>query len=103
MKPSRNPNAPGSARRPAGQAENPGPGSRSENEASFSSRPSHDDIARRAYQHWESSGRSEGNDQDHWYNAERELSGESRSQTGNQSRQASSVDDGSGETRREEP
>jgi hypothetical protein len=32
-------------------------------------------IADRAYQLWESEGRPEGRDVDHWFRAERELSG----------------------------
>jgi hypothetical protein len=35
--------------------------------------PSHEDIARRAYQLYEESGRRHGHDQDDWFQAEREL------------------------------
>jgi hypothetical protein len=33
----------------------------------------HDSIARRAYEKWESSGRRDGENETHWYDAEREL------------------------------
>jgi hypothetical protein len=35
--------------------------------------PSHEDIARRAYQLYEERGRRHGHDQDDWFHAEREL------------------------------
>jgi hypothetical protein len=33
----------------------------------------HEDVSRRAYSIWEKNGRPEGNEQEHWYVAEREL------------------------------
>ena len=36
-------------------------------------KPSHDDVARLAYEYWESRGRPEGSSCDDWYRAEREL------------------------------
>jgi hypothetical protein len=43
----------------------------------MSSRPEstvcHDDLSRRAYTIWERNGRPDGNEQEHWYLAEREL------------------------------
>jgi len=39
-----------------------------------SSRPSAENISRRAYEIWEHEGRPEGNDMHHWLQAERELS-----------------------------
>jgi len=38
-----------------------------------SSSPRHEDVARHAYTLWERNGRPEGNEQEHWYVAEREL------------------------------
>lgn len=37
-------------------------------------KPTNEQIAQRAYQHWEKSGSSHGDDQTHWYTAEKELS-----------------------------
>lgn len=37
------------------------------------SAPRHEEVARRAYTIWERNGRPEGNEQEHWYLAEREL------------------------------
>jgi hypothetical protein len=37
--------------------------------------PSHEEIARLAYAHWEAGGRRHGCAQEDWYRAERELSG----------------------------
>lgn len=36
--------------------------------------PTFEDISRRAYELWEKDGRPEGNEQQHWYQAEKELS-----------------------------
>jgi hypothetical protein len=36
----------------------------------------HDDIARRAYERYELRGRTDGDDQDDWFEAERELDGQ---------------------------
>lgn len=44
---------------------------------------SDEEIARRAYARWESSDRSHGRDQEHWFAAEEELRG-SRNQSGDQ-------------------
>jgi hypothetical protein len=33
----------------------------------------HEKIAERAYQIWQASGRADGHDQEHWFQAEREL------------------------------
>lgn len=41
--------------------------------------PSFEDISRRAYELWEKDGRPEGNEQRHWFQAERELSRGDRS------------------------
>jgi hypothetical protein len=43
--------------------------------AASTSSPSNDEIAQRAYQRWEQSGGTHGDDQRHWYDAERELKG----------------------------
>jgi len=51
-------------------------------------RPSNEQIAQRAYENWQRAGGSHGEDQRHWYEAERELTGDNLSQP---------------ETRREEP
>lgn len=37
--------------------------------------PSHEDIVLRAYEIWLSTGKESGRDQEHWFQAERELSG----------------------------
>jgi hypothetical protein len=37
------------------------------------SAPSKEKIAARAYEIWQASGRPHGHDQDHWFQAEREL------------------------------
>lgn len=36
--------------------------------------PTFEDISRRAYELWEKDGRPDGNEQQHWYQAEKELS-----------------------------
>lgn len=83
MKPSRSSGAPNLGRRSATRADNsPADASlESSGDALTGSpqpqRPSHDDVARRAYQHWENNGRADGNDQDHWFTAEQELRGQS--------------------------
>jgi hypothetical protein len=41
------------------------------------SRPSADRIARRAYERYEARGREDGHDQDDWFEAEREVNGNS--------------------------
>jgi Protein of unknown function (DUF2934) len=43
-------------------------------------RPSHDEIAQRAYELFEKSGRAPGHDMDHWLEAERQLVAASKSQ-----------------------
>ena len=40
---------------------------------SLASEPTHDDIARRAYLHYEGRGGEQGHDWDDWFQAEREL------------------------------
>ena len=35
--------------------------------------PRYDHVSRRAYEIWEQKGRPDGNEQEHWYLAEREL------------------------------
>lgn len=52
--------------------------------------PSFEDVSRRAYELWEKDGRPEGNEQQHWYQAEKELS-----QGGNRSRPIPSQSAGS--------
>jgi hypothetical protein len=37
------------------------------------SSPRFEDVSRRAYEIWENQGRPDGNEQEHWYVAEREL------------------------------
>jgi hypothetical protein len=37
------------------------------------SSPHFEDVSRRAYEIWEKNGRPDGNEQEHWYVAEREL------------------------------
>jgi hypothetical protein len=49
-------------------------------QSSQASRGSDDEIARRAYQRWQQSGASHGDDQRHWFEAEREV-GQSSSGT----------------------
>lgn len=41
--------------------------------AQAKSRPSQEQISKRAYEIWEAHGRPEGKDQEHWCQAEREL------------------------------
>jgi len=44
-------------------------------------RPSNEEIARRAYNRWEQSGRRDGDDQSDWFAAEKELSESDDSET----------------------
>lgn len=84
MKPTRSAGTPNPGRRSAIRAESASGAASDANSAaggepspgSFQpQRPLHDDVARRAYQRWEEGGREHGRDQDHWYDAERELRG----------------------------
>lgn len=107
MKPSRSSGAPNPGRRSAGRAETTPASASSESSGDALTgslqpqRPSRDEIARRAYQHWEDNGRQDGTDQDHWFSAERELQGASGDDS------ASTAEEGpepsSDETRRSEP
>jgi hypothetical protein len=49
--------------------------SNSSNQSSVSSQLSAETISRRAYEIWEQQGRPDGNDLQHWLQAEQELSG----------------------------
>jgi hypothetical protein len=42
--------------------------------AQMAGAPSHERIAARAYEIWQATGRPSGHDQEHWFQAERELS-----------------------------
>lgn len=78
MKTSRTPSAPATGRRSAPRAEPAPPADSSaggEPAPLNPQPPPHDEIARRAYQHWERSGGGDGSDQQHWYAAEQEMRG----------------------------
>ncbi|HYC69821.1 MAG TPA: DUF2934 domain-containing protein [Opitutaceae bacterium] len=101
MKPSRSAGAQNQGRRSATRAETtPAAAPQTGGAGSFQPLPpSHDDIARRAYQNWENSGRPDGTDQQHWYNAEQELRGSSEPDR----RGAQESESAETETRRSEP
>lgn len=48
---------------------------RTENNEGIRAAATHEEIARRAYELWEQSGHDEGNDRNHWLEAERQLRG----------------------------
>jgi hypothetical protein len=50
--------------------------------------PYHEKIARRAHEIWETSGRPEGCEVQHWLQAEKELAGEDETATRNEKRDA---------------